>query len=77
MILPAAQALGESSPALKDPMAPVLPALADIRQVAARIAWAVGWAAQKERVAARITEKELWQRVTACQWMPVYPMGSV
>ena len=76
MILAAAQALGESSPALKDPTAPVLPALADIRQVAAQIAWAVGWAAQKDGVAARTTEEELRSRVIACQWTPAYPIGS-
>jgi malate dehydrogenase (oxaloacetate-decarboxylating) len=73
MILAAAQALGDSSPALKDSTAPVLPALTDIRQVAAQIAWAVGWEAQQAGVAPRTTEEELRRRVVACQWAPAYP----
>ena len=73
MILAAAHALGDSSPALKDSTSPVLPALTDIRQVAAQIAWAVGWEAQQAGVAPRTTEEELRRRVVACQWAPAYP----
>jgi malate dehydrogenase (oxaloacetate-decarboxylating) len=73
MLLAAARTLAENSPALKDPSAPVLPPLTDLRRVAAEIAVAVGIAAQKEGVAAHLTEDELRARVAATQWTPEYP----
>jgi malate dehydrogenase (oxaloacetate-decarboxylating) len=73
MLLAAARTLAENSPALKDPSAPVLPPLTDLRRVAAEIAVAVGIAAQKEGVAAPATEDELRARVAATQWTPEYP----
>ena len=73
MIQAAARALGESSPALGDPSAPLLPRLADVRKVAAQIATAVGLEAQRAGVAPRTSEAELRERVTATQWTPGYP----
>ena len=74
MILAAARALAEKSPALQDPTASLLPALADIRQVAAHVATAVALEAQKCGVAPKTTEEELRQRVIATQWTPAYPI---
>jgi malate dehydrogenase (oxaloacetate-decarboxylating) len=73
MILTAARALAENSPALHDASASLLPTLADLRQVAAHIATAVGLEAQRAGVAPKTTEEELRQRVMATQWTPTYP----
>jgi malate dehydrogenase (oxaloacetate-decarboxylating) len=72
MMLAAAQALAENSPALRDPSASLLPALTEIRRVAAQIAVAVGIQAQTEGHAPKLAEEKLRQRVAA-QWTPVYP----
>jgi malate dehydrogenase (oxaloacetate-decarboxylating) len=72
MMLAAARALAENSPALKDASASLLPALTDIRRVAAEIAVAVGIEAQKAGMAPKLTEDELRRRVAAAQWTPAY-----
>ena len=72
MMLAAARALAENSPALKDSSATLLPPLTDIRRVAAEIALAVGLEAQTEGFAPKITEEELRQRVIRNQWTPAY-----
>jgi malic enzyme len=51
MILAAARALAENSPARKDSSASLLPALADLRKVAVQIAIAVGLEGQKVGIA--------------------------
>jgi len=73
MILAAARALGEKSPALTDPSASLLPALHQLRDVAAQIATAVGRQAQREGVAPKTSEAQLRERVVATQWTPAYP----
>lgn len=73
MILAAARALAEKSPALHDPSASLLPALTEIRQVAAHVATAVALEAQRCGVAPKTTEEVLRQRVAATQWTPAYP----
>jgi malate dehydrogenase (oxaloacetate-decarboxylating) len=73
MMLAAARTLAGNSPALEDPSASLLPPLTDLRRVAAEIAVAVGIAAQKDGVAAPVTEDELHRQVTATQWTPDYP----
>jgi malate dehydrogenase (oxaloacetate-decarboxylating) len=73
MILAAARAIGESSPALLDPLAALLPRLADVRKVAVHVAAAVALEAQRAGVAPKTTETELRQRVAAAQWTPAYP----
>ena len=72
MMLAAAQALGENSPARKDPQAPLLPLLIDVRDVAVEIAVAVGVEAQKAGVAPAIPLDELRAKVIATQWAPAY-----
>jgi len=76
MMLAAARTLGENSPAAKDPAAPLLPALSDVRGVAREIAFAVGVEAQRAGVAPPIPEAELRERITAAQWTPHYPTES-
>jgi len=76
MILAAARALGEKSPALTDPSASLLPALAQLREVAAHIATAVGRQAQHDGVAPKTSDAELGQRITATQWTPAYPSSA-
>ena len=73
MMLSAARALAENSPALKDSSASLLPPVTDIRRVAAEIAIAVGVAAQKDGVASQVSMEELRQRVQSAQWFPAYP----
>jgi len=72
MILAAARALAENSPALHDASASLLPALTDLRKVAVQIATAVGLEAQKAGVAPKTTEEKLRQRVVETQWTPAY-----
>jgi len=72
MLLAAAYALAANSPALKDPNAPLLPILTDIRKVAVEMAVAIGLAAQEEGLAPRTSEEVLRQRVAESQWYPDY-----
>jgi malate dehydrogenase (oxaloacetate-decarboxylating) len=72
MILAAARALGEKSPALRDPSASLLPALQQLRNVAAHIATAAGRQAQRDGVAPKISDAELDARVAETQWTPAY-----
>jgi malate dehydrogenase (oxaloacetate-decarboxylating) len=73
MMLAAARALAQNSPALKNSSASLLPPLTELRRVAAEIAVAVGIQAQKECVAAELAEDELRRQVVATQWTPAYP----
>jgi malate dehydrogenase (oxaloacetate-decarboxylating) len=72
MMLAAARALAENSPALNDASASLLPPLTDIRRVAAEIAFAVGVEAQRDGVAPKLSEDELRERVLKAQWTPAY-----
>jgi malate dehydrogenase (oxaloacetate-decarboxylating) len=73
MILAAARALAEHSPILKDPSAPLLPALGDLRQIAIEIATAIGNAAVKSGVCDAAPADEIRRRMVATQWRPEYP----
>jgi malate dehydrogenase (oxaloacetate-decarboxylating) len=72
MILTAARALAENSPACNDSAACLLPDLEDLRKVAVEIAVAVGREAQRVGVAPATTPEELRGRVIANQWTPAY-----
>jgi malate dehydrogenase (oxaloacetate-decarboxylating) len=72
MLLAAARALGEKSPALKDRNAPLLPSLRELRSVARHIASAVARQAQKEGLAPPMDREELTRRIAATQWVPSY-----
>jgi malate dehydrogenase (oxaloacetate-decarboxylating) len=72
MLLAAARALGDHSPALHDPAGPLLPRLNTIREVALDIAYAVGAKAQEEGLAAASEPEALRKKVTESQWFPEY-----
>jgi malate dehydrogenase (oxaloacetate-decarboxylating) len=72
MMVAAGRALGANSPALKDPDAPLLPLLTDVRDVAIEIAIAVATEAQNAGVAPKTTADELRAKVVAAQWSPEY-----
>jgi malate dehydrogenase (oxaloacetate-decarboxylating) len=72
MMLAAARALGEHSPARANPSDSLLPALRDVRAVARAIATAVGLEAQRAGVAPKTSPEELRDRVAAAQWTPEY-----
>jgi malate dehydrogenase (oxaloacetate-decarboxylating) len=72
MMLAAARALGENSPARRNPTGSLLPAVQDLRTVALEIATAVGLEAQQAGVAPKTSAEELRGRVAASQWTPEY-----
>jgi malate dehydrogenase (oxaloacetate-decarboxylating) len=73
MMLAAARALADQSPALKSPSGWLLPALTDLRRVTVEIAVAVGLEAQRAGVAPQTSPEELRETVIARQWIPEYP----
>jgi malate dehydrogenase (oxaloacetate-decarboxylating) len=81
MVLAAARALGDSSPALTHPDAALLPPLAELRGVAVEVAFAVAREAREAGVAPRTADEELRSRVIASQWTPAYvpirPRGAI
>jgi malate dehydrogenase (oxaloacetate-decarboxylating) len=77
MMVAAGKALGAASPALKDPNAPLLPALTDVRKVAVEIAIAVAKEAQRAGVAPQTSEEDLRAKVIATQWAPEYDVVSL
>jgi malate dehydrogenase (oxaloacetate-decarboxylating) len=72
MLLAAARALGERSPALTDRNASLLPPLRELRTVARHIAKAVALQAMAEGHAHAMPEAELEHRIEQCQWTPRY-----
>src|SRR5580704_4098566 len=74
MMIAAARSLAEHSPALKDPSAPLLPALKDLRSLAIEIAFAVAQEAARSGLAAAFdSSTSLRWRILASQWSPAYP----
>jgi malate dehydrogenase (oxaloacetate-decarboxylating) len=74
MMIAAARTLAEHSPALKDPSAPLLPALKDIRSLAVEIAFAVAQEAARSGVAPPFdSPNALRSQILANQWTPAYP----
>ncbi|QDU08338.1 NAD-dependent malic enzyme [Gimesia aquarii] len=72
MFMAAASALKETSPALKDPTASLLPPLTNIREVGRHIAKAVAAAAIEAGVADSVTPDEINQRIEQTMWKPEY-----
>jgi malate dehydrogenase (oxaloacetate-decarboxylating) len=74
MMIAAARTLAEHSPALKDPSAPLLPALKDLRGLAVEIAFTVAQEAARSGIApVRDSSSALRSRILANQWSPAYP----
>jgi malate dehydrogenase (oxaloacetate-decarboxylating) len=74
MMIAAARTLAEHSPALKDPSAPLLPALKDLRGLAVEIAFAVAQEAARSGIAPALdSASALRSQILASQWSPAYP----
>ncbi|HXE36717.1 MAG TPA: NAD-dependent malic enzyme [Verrucomicrobiae bacterium] len=74
MMIAAAQKLAEHSPALRDPSAPLLPALKDLRSLAREIALAVAQEAARSSLAPALdSSSSLRSEILASQWSPAYP----
>lgn len=72
MMVAAAHALGNFSPDMVDPNAPLLPPIERMRDVAIHIAVKVGLQAQKDGVAQEMSEQELYELVQKRFWIPEY-----
>src|SRR5246500_5163783 len=72
MLLAAARALGDHSPALHDSAGSLLPRLNTIREMALDIACAVGTKAQEEGLAPACEPQALRKKLTESQWLPEY-----
>jgi malate dehydrogenase (oxaloacetate-decarboxylating) len=72
MMRVAAATLGDASPALTDPNQPLLPAWADVPDIAIRIAHAVGAQAVADGVAPKRSDEELSERIAQVRWTPEY-----
>ena len=73
MMRVAAATLGDASPALSDPNAPLLPAWSDVPDIALRIAAAVGRQSIADGVAPARSDEELSERISQVHWAPEYP----
>jgi malate dehydrogenase (oxaloacetate-decarboxylating) len=76
MMLAGAKALGEQSPALKDPSASLLPNVGTIRAVALEVAYGVARRAQEEGLAAESKPEALRQALVESQWSPEYAVEA-
>jgi malate dehydrogenase (oxaloacetate-decarboxylating) len=72
MFAAAAKALAESSPALSDPHASLLPPVSDLRSVAVTVADAVAKQARDEGLCAPFKDQALPALIAAKMWEPVY-----
>jgi malate dehydrogenase (oxaloacetate-decarboxylating) len=72
MMRVAAATLGDASPALGDPNAPLLPAWTDVPDVAVRIAHAVGLQAVADGVAPQRSAEQLTERIAQVRWTAEY-----
>jgi malate dehydrogenase (oxaloacetate-decarboxylating) len=72
MMVAAAKALGEQSPALRDPSASLLPNVGTIRAVALEVAYGVVRKAREEGLAAERKPEALRQTLVESQWNPEY-----
>jgi len=72
MFMAAALALAEGSPSRSDPSGPLLPAIRDLREVAAAVARSVALQAEKDQVAERLDARALEERIRRMMWTPHY-----
>jgi hypothetical protein len=68
MMLAGAKALGDHSPALRDPAASLLPSVRTIREVALEIAYAVALKSQEEGLAPACETEALRREIVENQW---------
>jgi len=74
MLIAAARALAQRSPALENPTACLLPSLRELREVALEIALAVAMEGQRSGLAPKMSRDEVRDRIRDAHWMPVYPV---
>ena len=74
MLLAAARALAERSPARQNPHAPLLPSLRELREVALEIALAVALEGQRKGLAPPMSKDEIRDRIRQARWIPEYPV---
>ena len=74
MMLAAARALGENSPARTNPAGSLLPDVRELRRVAVEIAVAVAIEAQRAGLAAPSSLEEMRAKVLGSQWTPAYAL---
>jgi malate dehydrogenase (oxaloacetate-decarboxylating) len=72
MLMAAARALSELSPAKLDSKANLLPPVTDARKISAHVALAVATQACKEGLTDPMTEEEIRRRIQAKIWNPVF-----
>jgi malate dehydrogenase (oxaloacetate-decarboxylating) len=72
MLMAAARALAHLSPARQDPVSNLLPSVTEARDVSARVAEAVAMQACKEGLTEPIGAAEIFRRIEAKIWTPVY-----
>ena len=77
MMMAAAKALGDQSPALKDPAASLLPNVRTLRDVAREVAYAVVVQANDEGLAPEFRQEKGRQAVAENQWTPGYSAYTV
>lgn len=73
MIRAAARALGDESPALRDPKAPLLPAWETVPSATNRIALEVALQAVADGVAEPLDAESMTEAIVATRWEPGYP----
>ncbi|MGA7749768.1 MAG: NAD-dependent malic enzyme [Gallionella sp.] len=74
MLLAAARALAERSPARENPHAPLLPSLRELRVVAEEIALAVAMEGQRSGLAPKMSVDDVRGRIHKAHWNPEYPV---
>jgi len=77
MMMAAAKALGDQSPALKDPAGSLLPNVRTLRDVAREVAYAVAAQANDEGLASEFSQEKGRQAVAESQWTPEYAVYTV
>jgi malate dehydrogenase (oxaloacetate-decarboxylating) len=72
MFIAAARTLSDLAPVRRDPSLALVPPLIEVRDVAKRVAVAVGMQAQRDGVADALPQEELLDRIEATMWTPDY-----
>jgi malate dehydrogenase (oxaloacetate-decarboxylating) len=72
MLMAAARALSDLSPARRDPKSNLLPPVTEARDISVRVAVAVAMQACKEGLTGPMSPGEIFQRIQSKIWTPVY-----
>jgi malate dehydrogenase (oxaloacetate-decarboxylating) len=72
MLMAAAHALADTSPARLNPHANLLPPVSDLRDVSLRVAQAVAMQARKDGLTEQMDAGDMYQKIRNKMWAPVY-----